>query len=764
MPQLNPPDLSELKLFEKNPALGDPGLPVTPIAFKLSETQSADLTENGAKVGAVSLEFSATTSIAFVNDAKDPDPEGLFDLQEPKDPAAEDPEAAPEIAPPIVFDATKAYVVLSGITATGKLAGEGTSGALGLGLDASGQLSAAFCREVPRATTIRDATLGTFRAYKSIFHPADLQALGPGETVTLGLGGKLKLGLDLTAASVADAIAGAVQGTLGKLIAIETTGTAKISVSFEVEGGYRVYAQAAAAGGVQFTVRKATSRIIGVEGTVGVTAALKDPAAIAQPLFDQLARITGLPPALLDKIEQSASVEALSDDEKKLFQKAVEKLGLDDPKIDAWQALKKAIEDAKKKVQALLEKKAEAAFTYTWRRTTKQTAVARFVLQGDALARHHANLLRLDIDAIRADRASATNDVRFDRFLGKKVDTIETGHGFALGWGDFTLMKSWTTRSTRFIWQRDLDDRVQVAFLGKRGYEETWFGDKTTHVCEIDASTPHFSAPPPRPGDFELQLQATFTWKDNQFGDIAREVADHGLLIGALAGSDVSAATVALYQAGLPSRQAGQATVSIQVPAAATAALLAGIARGEDLLARALSRALPCGSYGENFEARRNVARRTAAYAPIWTELLRAKDLELDVIGRFAAAQLKDIDGSLSRNEDNNPTLRTWSLRGIVEINGGLARETQKISLLLRALLDLHQRASSAEGLKVFETAAGNASPFCGDRYGARTFAALLYLAAEREPGLLPQIARKVSFTWKDNDEHTLVFQQGVIA
>ena len=760
MPKLSCPAPDDFSFFRRDLTLGDPAVPAAAIVLGLNQTFEHELSDDDGKIGSVSLCASAASSVAFINDAKDPDPEELFDFSAVAE-EAEEAASAPVIDPPILFDPKKAYVVLSGVTATGKIVGSVASGGLGLGLDASGALSAAYCREFPRSTTAYEALADTLTEFKSMFDPEELSALAPGETVTLGIGGKLKLALNVKASALADAISSSVQSLFSDAVAVKVTASARLALAFDVEGGYRLHAQRGnAKGSVRFIVRKTSSRILGVDGSVGVTVKLKDPNAVLKPIKAALGQITGLPATLIDQALADAPLGDLSEKHRTLVEEAVGKLKHKEPDVAAWQRLKNALTSVERKTKSILEQKAAASFSYTWRRTTEQTVVARFTLKGDAVTRHHANLLRLDIESVLADH-SAAGDVTFELLLGKTVDAVEFGFGFGLGWGDFTVFKGWDVGSRRYVWQRSLDG-VQVAFLGKRGYEATWLGEKCTHLVELDASTPRFAPPPPRPADFEVALQVGFSWEDRKFKDVVREVADHGLLIGALDGADVRAAVTMLEEAGLPGGRGGKAIVSILIPAPATGAVLASIAAAQsELWPLALARALPCGKFGESFGLRRNVESRMRAYAPVWQAILLEPELDLDSVGRMTAVQLDKADRNLARHEREKDTLWGWNVRGILRNNDGASAVQESVFDVQRAMSDLHRRNDSTIGIKVFEEAVRRSSPCWSHSFGARAFAAFLYLAALREPGLLKDITRKVSFTWDDGGEHALEFKQG---
>jgi hypothetical protein len=767
MPTLTRPEFDTIPVLLENPVLGSVTISAIPMGLKQSFKE--DLTENGAKIGAANIEISDQLSLVIVNDAKDPNDEELFDFGEKAKTTAADPATMPVIEAPIHFDGTKAYLVLTGISAAGKLTGSATSGSLGVGLDASANLSAAMCVEFDRTVKLCTAIDDVFNHFKTIFSPSELAALRPNETVTLGKKGSLSLKLTITPASFSDAIASGVQGAFKQAFGIQVSAsaTAKIALCFKVEGGYRIFARRAASPDcVEFSIRKTSAKITTLDGSVGVSVQLENSDVFLKTLSGALSKAVKLPETLVDKALGNIGVDQLNDTEKELISEVVERLHLKDPDFDVWQSFKKTVKTAEETAKRIFEKTAVAAFNYTWSRTTKDSIVARFTLSKEAIQRHHANILRLDIDAILTERDIAGSGVSFDRYLGKKVDTIEIGYGFSLSLAGFTLLKSQDTLSSQYITQVDLEKNALVSFLGKRGYHSNWFGEKLDHVVELNASMPGFSIPPPRPAAFDLGFLVSFTWEDKSFAHIKQEVAEHGLLIEAfdLPVPDVRSAIDKLESEGLPSDTGGNATVSILIPKSVTSLLLehAADTKTNDLVAMAMARALPCGDIGNSHEIRRNIDIRTKVYAPIWKAFIESENLELTTLGNHASKALQGSDSTLSAYEASSTQYWGWSVQGIVRNAGGVASVQDKVSELRLALLKLLKRGNPGVDYLVFGEALRGLSPFCAEIYGARTFSALLLLSAKLEPGLLKRIVRKVSFSWKSGDEdRKLEFKRG---
>ena len=767
MPRIKVPSLKSLQLFADNPSLGDPTIPGSPIPLSISHEYAEDIFEKDAKVGGVRLSLGLQTHLLVVNDPNDLNSDGFFDFGEVEQPAAEDPEAAPELEPLVQFDAAKAYVVVTGVSVSGKLAGSHASNALRLGLDGSANLQVATCTALNRTTLLCDGTNEAFDHFKTIFSLDDLRQLRRNETLLLAYGGSLKVQMEISAACLGDALATGLQAALSRTVplSLAVLPRASIAVNVEVTDGYRLYVQRCDGDAdYLFSVRKAASRVLGVEGSVGLKVEFVDAIELLDALTASVSKITGLPGHLVDRACTELDEDELTPDERELVDKAVDVLKLKAPSLSAWRSLKRMLATAEEHARRVVPQKLTAAFGYTWRRMTLKSHVARFRMTFAALERHHADILRLNLTRLMTEARSSNGAVVFEKFLGKKMTKVEIGRGFCFALNEFTFLKSWDTRSTRYIWLRDLDSRVQVSFLGKRGYESTWLGRSEGHLVEIDASMPRFIAAPPRPRDFEVGFHVAFTWKKRKLGALASEVADHALMVGAVPSATVEE-TLQVFSEGAELGQAeGDATVSILVPPSVSELVLQQIsgADGDRLLAHAMARALPSGKLGESFPERAEVDRRMRRYAPVWGGFLQNRTTSLDTLGITASKQFELTNPLLARHEEDRERNWGWSVRGIARNFGGAATLLDACDDFRFAFRKLAQRGDAGATYQVFEDSLRAASPLWADHFGARVFASLLYLAAGQQAGLLKRVGRKVAFTWKEGEmQRALEVKQG---
>jgi hypothetical protein len=768
MPKLKVPSLKNALLFKNDPALSESTLPSAPLSLQLNEEIAQELSEAGDVAGGVRVVAGLGAQLQIVNDARDPNVEDLFDFGLAPEIAAEVPEAAPALEPPVRFNPAKAYLVLTGISASGKLSGSGEVPALRVGLDATANLSVATCTEFDREVKLNSATDEVFEHFKTVFSLDDLEKLRPQETLVLAYGGSLKLSLQLSAACLVDAVGAGLQAALLRAVPVNLAVSPKASldVRVEVTDGYRLYVQKHDSAEEWIVgVRKASSRVLGASASAGVKVDLGEGRALADAVSSSLALLTGLPGKAVDELLARLNVDELSAEQQSWVEKAVKVLGLENPKIPAWRAFRQMVETVNQRARAVIPQKVAASFTYSWRRITSDSYVARVRLGWEALREHHAKLLRLDfaqlIEESKEQSADPKRRIVFDRFLGKNTRRVEIGYGFSFGLNDFTFLKGWDTRSSRYITLRDLDGRVQVSFLGKRGYESSWIGQTESHAIEIDASMARFIAPPARPRDFEVGYHVAFSWKNQAIGAILPEVADHAAIIKAVTSSRVPDTIAALNAVEDFSQIRGDVSVSLLVPPSVSDLVLAQMVGPERdlLLAQALARALPYGSLGQSYAVRRDVDVRTRAYAPFWDFLLKNPDTEDTMIPRAVAKVLNEHEETLARQEQSLGRQGGWSVESVVYYAHGPRTLRKACDELILANSLLATRASSAQGPELFEKVLRSYSLLGGERFGARVLASLLCLAAERQPGALARVARKVTFQWTNDQALTRVIE-----
>jgi hypothetical protein len=765
------PQLNTINGFSTDKPLGDPSLPSAPVSASIGTPSGTinipDPSNPSSTLGCFVVSAGAQTCIAVVNAASDPDPVGYFNLGGAALPAAEDPAQAPIIEPPVAFDASVAYVVITGLTVTGKLAGSLTIGSpVTLGLDDSLALDASACMAFPRGAMASASIAAAAAGFRTVFSIDELLAPPPSpQVLSFGLQGALSLSLKLTATSLASILADSVGAVLGQagIFSFTASPSATVTLSVCATDGFRVFAQRAA-GGTVFSIKKSKSTSLGLNAGVGLSVTVADTALddLVASVFDQICgSVAGTVESILSAA--SATVSALNSAEQQALAGIVSKLGLPSGVGGDLPALQAKLADFEADLIQRLQPVVCAQFTYSWQRLTSQSLAAQFTVPDAALPKYHADILRLNL--ARLMDAGEADGVVFSRFLGQDTQEIDVGYGFSFGIAGYTFLKGWDSLTLKFV-ELDSDGNDggalrQYSFLGKRAYDASWLDSSQENYVELDAST---TAPlaAPDASDFQARLSLAFSWKGCSYQSIYEAVADHGAVIGALDSDDVAAASQSFVAAGLPLGATGDALVSLSISDAVLRQLLPTLTRPDFLQTNApyaMARALP---FFAAYPERANVDIRTQAYAQVFADFLATQNLSDDTVARLCGNVLGGMGTSVSAGlaSSEGGAGVAWTAQEVVseasqeDLQDAVANQVPRcFSLLQSRAGDFHV---------VFPSCVSEFSELAAQGYGSRIFASMLILAASTTPAWLARIPRTVQFTWKDQTgSHTIVAKQG---
>ncbi len=772
---LNLPSWKDLPAFATNRPLGDPVLPRSPVSLGLSPQSSAidisDPVDQRKTVGRVTVGVDVTTSVAVISRNTDPDPIGFFNLASQSQSATAPDQGGPIPRAPVKFDPASAYVVVSGLSVSGRVDpgfSIGTNGVLGLHGDAS--LVTDACAVFPQATLCWTALDFATRNFGTIFAIDELLALkGPGtdpwQILSFGAQGTLKCCFTLTAGSLASTLAGAINAAIGDLgpISFCPAPSASVTVSAAIDGGYRVFAQrvnpqgSADAPAIAFSIKKSRSTSRGLDGGLGLHVGIKDDDvnALISSVFDQISGVAaGTAQAILAR---GAALDAAQNN---ALQTILAKLGRNDPAQGAVDSLRSAIASVQAEVVNRLTPTVAAQFTYSWQRLTEASLAVRFVVPDAVLPQLHGRILAMDLADILAH--GPANGVQVTDFLGTESTETDIGYGFSFGVAGYTFLKSWDSLRVRFVEQDteagDGGLLRQFSFLGKRAYESTWFGRSQKNYVELDAATP---APLPAPSfpDFRLGLSIGFAWTNVGFGAMLNEAADLGVLFDLFDTDDSGQARSRLVAAGLPTDKTGDGLVALTVPDAALRLLLPILA-GPDYLGkvapRAMARALPCCDLCPE---RVNVTQRTSIYAGVFATFLATEDVSGDVIARLCREELygKLSPGALASESAGQVP---WTAQRTVE---DASAENLRDAVSTGALAAFKTLLSQAGDFRdLLPGCVANLSVLGAQSYGCRILASMLVIAACQQPGILDRMSRTLHFTWQDGaDQRVLALARG---
>ncbi|HXQ81345.1 MAG TPA: hypothetical protein VN775_08540 [Opitutaceae bacterium] len=769
------PSLSTISGFETDKPLGDPSLPSSPVSLA-APTQSTtvnvpDPSNTGVNLGSFVISCGAQTCVAIVNSSSDPDPIGYFNMGCSAQPAAEDPANAPAIEPPINYDPSLAYVVITGLSVTGKVAGTFTiGGPAALGLDGSLALDAGACMAFPRNAMARASLAAAAANFRTLFSIDELLAPAPApsppvaQVLSFGIQGSLCLSLKLTASSLASTIADSVGAVLNLAgpFSFTASPSATLTVSVGASDGFRIFAQKTAGAATLFSVKKSVSTSLGLNAGVGLKVAVADSDLndLVDSVFDQLAGAAG---GTVRSILNAASGTAtgLGPAEQQALLGVLSKLGIPATASGAVQSLQAKLASFESDLTQRLENVVCAQFTYSWQRVTTDSLAAQFTVPDAVLRKYHAGILCLDLTRLMT--AGSADGVVFSRLLGQEIEAIDVGYGFSFGVGGYTFLKSWDSLQLKFVelnsTGNDGGSLRQFSFLGKRAYAVSWLQSTQENFVELDAATTVPLASPDA-SDFQVRLSVAFSWKGCSFKDIVNTVADHGAVISALDSDDVAVSSNAFVAAGLPLDATGDALVSLAIPDAVLRQVLPALTKADFLQTiapYAMARALP---FFPPFAERAQVDIRTGAYAQVFADFLATPsgNLGTDTVAKLCEHYLQQTDAGLASSEANANV--GWTAQSVVSeasqddlLDAVVTRAPGCFSLLQSRVGDFHA---------VFPSCVSDFSELAAQGYGTRVFASMLILAASVNPVWLGRIPRSVQFSWRDGTgSHTIVAKQG---
>ena len=760
-----PPSLSAIAALLSDKQLGNASLPSKPVSLSLpSQSQTVTLPGN---LGGFTISANETTSFSVINSVSDGNVDGYFDLDRGAAPAAQDPTKAAALEAPIPFDPTKAYLVLTALSASGKVADQLSVGSQGaLGLEGDDTLDVSMCTAFSRTTLARDAVTQAAENFKTIFSSAEVQALTPDETLSFGIQGSLSLSLKFTATSLAGILADSVGTVLNQAgpFSFSAGPSATLAVTAKATDGYRVYAQRPAAGGTQFSISKQFSTSLGIDGGLGLTVTISDSSldSLVNSIFAQLGNVAQ---SDLESILQAAG-GVLSDQQAAVLRGLLAKLGIADPEQSALQSLQSKLATFKSDVTSRINPTVSAQFTYSWQRLTSDSLAVQCTVPDPVLDKYLPQILRLDVTGVMDP--DPADGVILTRLLGQKSREIDIGYGFSFEIGGYVFLKSSDTVQTRFV---ELDTQSssgqlrQFSFLGKRQYTASWFGTSQSNYAELDASTPVPLAAPAA-SDFRVGLSVAFTWANLKFSEILQTVADHGVVLNAFGCDSVLDAMQSLTQSGVPSDATGTALVSLTVPDAVLTQILPKL-NGPDyrnlIAPNAMARALPCTPENQQFAERAQAFPRGKAYAQMWSDFLAQESLDDTTIPILCSIDLKAAGcaGPLVSDEGQSPNNFVWSAATIgAEASLGDLQDAvvNQVPVAFRLL-----QSRQADFHELFADCSDNLAVLAAQNFGCRILAGMLMLAASETPGCLDGVVRLVQLSWKDaaGVSHTVVAKQG---
>jgi hypothetical protein len=727
-----------LQLISNQP-LGSKSIDSKPVGIGLE----ANLSFGGDDSAGLSINSRGSFTVAILNDANDPDEDGVFGSTAVKT-------ADGALPPQLSFDPALAYVKFraeAGVKATGSL----PLGAF-VGIDAEAEASAIFAdyrvhqpSEQARAAFTMDISNARFATKLQ-----DVLALKAGEALAFRFGGKVSAAVTV---SWSDLFTGQL-GSLGKLlgtttpIAMSIKAGASVSFGVGVSDDFLIVFSRVDASRWRAGIRKVKSTRIAPSVDAGIDVGLANPGQLQELISATLDGVLGAPLEKVQEVLKAPSLDSLGSTQRKIAQALLDRLGLKD-EMATSEALRARVAAIREKIAGNIEKvlktRIALSFAYEYNRMTADTNLLQATFTAEAITALHPDVIKgksqSTVEAIRAGRSG----IDLELYLNQKEITRTHCWGFTLGFGKWATIGGKDFKTVSTIRRTDFQNRVQDSYLGARSYTGTWVDEKSEWGVDLKADMKNYSAEPlVNDFSFGIHLLWVVEQRDLSASEL-EEWLDSGVVWRVFREQDVIDIRARLAPA-LSSR--ASLNVQLTIPNSVVRAVLPALAVSPiESFAPALALAMP---WMKVSDVRQSAARRRQLYAPLWAMYLTHPD---HTQGQFAAAAERHVKKAgrteLILTERTPVGPNAFSFAGLTHINGdtlGACAAFTRGSNILNTAIN-----SGARNQKTIDKAVGEMDDLWQQSHHVRAIGAYLLDAAERA-GVLADVTRTMTVDVDDMD------------
>jgi len=720
-----------LQLISNEP-LGSKKIDSKPVGIGLEP----NLSFGGDDTVGLSINSRGAFTVAILNDANDPDEDGVFG---PATEGADDGALPPQLA----FDPAVAYVKYraeAGLKVTAAL----PLGAF-VGIDAEAEASAIFAdyRVHPPSQEARAAFTMDISKARFATKLQDVLALEPGEALAFRFGGKVSA--DITV-SWSDLFTGQL-GSLGKLlgtatsIAVSIKAGASVSFGVSISDDFLIVFSRVDANRWRVGVRKVKSSRIAPSVDAGIDVGVANTKQLAELISATLDGVLGAPFEKVQELLKVPSLDALSPTQRKIAQALLDRFGLKD-EAATIEALRDQVSAIQNRIAGQIEKvlktRIALSFAYEYNRIATSTNLLQATFTAKAITSLHPDVIKgkteSTVQAIREEKSG----IDLELYLNQKEITRTHSWGFTLGFGKWATIGGKDFKKVSTIRRTDFQNRVQESYLGARSYAGSWVGEKTEWGVDLKADMKNYSAEP-LVNDFSFGIH--LLWSVEQSNLSATELEewlDSGVVWRVIREQDLMD-TRASVAAALS--RGASLNVQITIPNGVVRAVLPALAAAPvESFAPALALAMP---WMKISDARQSAASRGQLYAPLWAMYLAHPDRTQ---GEFAAAAEQHVRDAgraeliLTERTPFGPN--PFSFAGLTQINGNTleacAAFTRGCSILNTAI------NSGARNQKTIDKVVGEMDDLWQQSHHVRAIGAYLLGAAERA-GVLADVTRTMT-------------------
>jgi hypothetical protein len=615
---------------------------------------------------------------------------------------------AGKLAPQLALTPDAAWLKYA-LKADVKAAGGGTLAGVGFSVDAAAGAVVADYRRHTRPRPLLEALTLDFAAgprFATVLeHVRDLST---GEALSLRWLGTLRASVEVAWSDVfaGPALSLAKLAGVRGVIGIKLTAAARVAFSVDVSDDFFVVFSRLGDNEWRIGVRKATSRAVGARAGVGITAEFADPKAAEAVLNEVVEGVIGRPPQELNEILSKASLDQLSDAQRKAAAFLIKRVGLQeevatlDNLRDRVQEIQDAVPDA---IRQIAKTKIGLAFAYEYNRIDEHTNVLQATLSGALLDKHHGSLIRGRLEALTSDIAAHLPGTQLETYLNQKTLTRERSWGFTLGIGKWVDIGGKDFRRVVRTERRNINGRLQENYLGTRGYKGKWIGDTFAWTVDLKADMHAFAVHDvPLVTEFAFGLHLVWTASQKTLSpDECDQWLDGAVVWRVLPEMDLDHGRERL---SAMLNRGCEVTLQVAVPDDALRTMLPSLAVADSsVFAPALATAMPWQKGG----GRTSASRRRELYSPLWALYLREPHMSPGDLSRAGAAHFeKQQLRELAFAERRFDAVRPFTVAGLVELNddthGACTAFTRGAAMLQSAITSGAPNQKTID--KVFET------------------------------------------------------------
>ena len=728
-------DRADAAQLLSNDPIGSAALNVTPLGLTLKPGFSIPASD-------VTLSPTSALSVMAFNSLDDADVDGVL---LPPGPAGEPPR--------MLTLATKGAWLKYRLEANAKAAVEGSLASAGFSIDGSAGIVLADYRfHRQRSETVRDGFLADVASgVRSAFDRAGVERLQPGDAVAIQAHGVIDAKVTVAFADLftTQATALLALGGARKAIAFSVTAGATATFDVRISDEFLITFAGVTDNTWRIGVRKAKTRKVVAGLAAGIDVAAADPTQLTLFLDQIKDAIIGQPLAKAkDLMAKAASGGGLNDAQQQMLSQLLQRFGVADTP-GRVEELEKRIKAIDEKVADALEEvastKIKIGFAYEYARVAENTQLLQLTLDLDHLRAFHGDVIRGDVGKAIASIDGRTPGVSVEQYLNQTTLDRTKSWGFTLGIGKWVDAASVDRDRLVVVTRRSLDDRVQESYLGTRGYEAHWQGNKCEWAADFRADMRAYSqtATPTLP-EFDLGLHLSFSASRDRLSlDDIDEYIDFAGCWGIIADEDIADRRAQLSEFQGTAQDVG---IHLTIGDEVFRLLMPLVANATDGdLAFALALAMP---RQPQVVGLRTPTERLAIYRRVWDFYLTHPEAGREERQVSAAAVLKAegqaVLADVERNAPRAHPLLDFTMSGRLLLDGD---PLERWRAFRNGATLLHQAiVSGAPAETPLDRARRNMQSCWAEVLYLRAIGALL-VDRSRTAGVLPRIGRSFTIT-----------------